>query len=182
MDIKKLEKLMAKENLNNTELFEFFKIQEKKQAVQLWEKNLSMLKFGWNDEIGYDSFELIYSNLEDFNKQPNVFYLEMMKISLFLRTFCDLSVDLISAFIRMIGVLEFGFISRKALDNMPEYVYFSNMFEEHKKESRNFLEFQKSMEVLDQLEKASAEINLDDVKAATDELSNLKEEFTKKNN
>jgi hypothetical protein len=105
-----------------------------------------------------------------------------MKISLFLRTFCDLSVDVISAFIRMIGVLEFGFISRKALDSMPEYVYFSNMFEEHKKESKDFLEFQRSMEVLDQLEKASGEINLDDVKAATDELSNLKEEFTKKNN
>jgi hypothetical protein len=46
MDIKKLEKLMAKENLNNGELFQFFKIQEKKEAVELWEKNLSMLKFG----------------------------------------------------------------------------------------------------------------------------------------
>jgi len=180
MNIKKLEKLLEKENLNNEELFQFFDVKDKKEAVELWKKNLNDLKFEWSDEMGYDSFELIYSKIEDLDKQANVFYLEMMKISLFLRTFCNYDVDLISAFIRMIGVLQFGFISRKVLDNLDEYVYFSHMFEEHKKETKNFLEFSRSMEVLDQLEAASKEIDLKDIQSAAEDLSKLKEVFIDK--
>jgi hypothetical protein len=35
MDIKKLEKLLEKENLENQELFNFFEVKDKKEAVEL---------------------------------------------------------------------------------------------------------------------------------------------------
>jgi hypothetical protein len=45
MDIKKLEKLLEKDNLEDQELFDLFKVKDKKEAVELWKKNLASIKF-----------------------------------------------------------------------------------------------------------------------------------------
>jgi hypothetical protein len=45
MDIKKLEKLLKKENLEDQELFDFFGVKDKKEAIELWKSNLDSLKF-----------------------------------------------------------------------------------------------------------------------------------------
>jgi hypothetical protein len=106
----------------------------------------------------------------------------MMTISLFLRTYCNYDVDIISAFIRMIGVLEFGFISGQILNKMPEYIYYRHMFDEHKKETKLLLELKRSMEVFESLEKASAEIDMSELEKSTKLLSELKNELVDKNN
>jgi hypothetical protein len=182
MDIKKLEELLDKKDLQTEELFDLFKVKNKKEAVELWKKNLSILKFEWNDELGYDSFSLLYEKIEDFQKNSNIFYLEMMTISLFLRTYCNYDVDIISGFIRMIGILEFCFSSGQILGDMPEYVYYRHMFDEHKKETKNLLEIQRSMEVFESLEKASAEIDMTELEKSTKILADLKKEIVDKNN
>lgn len=177
MDIKKLEKLLKKENLENQELFEFFKVKDKKEAVELWKKNLASVKFEWNDLLGYDSFALLYSEMEDFDKVPNVFYLEMMTVSLFLRTYCDYDVDVISAFIRMIGILEFGFTTNQILSEMPEYIYYREMFEKHRKETMKFIELQQSIQTLTGLEESTKEINMEEIVKAADKLKEIKTEI-----
>jgi hypothetical protein len=45
MDIKKLEALLKKEGLENQELFDFFQVEDKKEAAELWKKNLASIKF-----------------------------------------------------------------------------------------------------------------------------------------
>jgi hypothetical protein len=180
MDIKKLEKLLKKDDLDNQELFDLFELKNKKEAIELWKKNLASIKFEWNDELGYESFSLLYEQVEDFKRNSNIFYLEMMTISLFLRTYCNYDVDIISAFIRMIGVLEFGFISNQILKEMPEFVYYKEMFEAHKKETKQLLEIERSMEVFDSLEKASGEIDMSELKKSTELLSELKDELIDK--
>lgn len=177
MDIKKLEKLLKKENLEDQELFEFFKVKDKKEAVELWKKNLASIKFEWNDLLGYESFSLLYSKMQDFNETPNVFYLEMMTVSLFLRTYCDYDVDVISAFVRMIGILEFGFVTNKILDQMPEYVYYKQMFEKHRKETIKFIELQQSIETLSQLQDSTQDINMEELAQTAVKLRELKEEI-----
>jgi hypothetical protein len=180
MDIKELELLLKKQDLENQELFDLFEVKDKKEAVELWKKNLEHIKFEWNDQLGYDSFSLLYEKIEDFEKNSNIFYLEMMTISLFLRTYCNYDVDIISAFIRMIGILEFGFVSAQILNKMPEYVYYRHMFDEHKKETKQLLEIQRSMEVFDSLEKASGEIDMSELEKSTKLLSDLKNELVDK--
>jgi len=45
MDIKKLEELLKKDDLDNQELFDLFELKDKKEAVELWKKNLASIKF-----------------------------------------------------------------------------------------------------------------------------------------
>lgn len=80
----------------------------------------------------------------------------------------------------MIGVLEFGFISNQILKQMPEFIYYKEMFDAHKRETKELLEIERSMEVFNSLEKASGEIDMSELKKSTELLSKLKEELVDK--
>jgi len=127
--------------------------------------------------LGYESFSLLYSKIEDFSGAPNVFYIEMMSVSLFLRTYCNYDVDVISAFIRMIGVLEFGFVTNQILGQVPEYLYYKEMFEKHRKEIIKHIELQQSFETLSQLQESAGEVNMEELVKASAKLNELKQEL-----
>jgi hypothetical protein len=127
--------------------------------------------------LGYESFSLLYSKIDDFKGDPNVFYIEMMSVSLFLRTYCDYDIDLISAFIRMIGILEFGFITNQKLIKMPEYLYYKEMFEKHRNEIIKHIELQQSIETLSQLQSATEEVSMEEIVKAATKLDDLRQEI-----
>lgn len=173
MDLKKLNKLLE-ERAETQEILDLFKLKDSDEAAVLWGKNLEKLKFKWNDEIGYGSLELLYDKTTE--EDGNIFYQELMKESLFLRTFCDFDVNIITAFVRMIGVLRFVYITRTFLTKLPEYVFFLEMFNEYKQDLRFITEWKASTELLDQISKTS-EIDIEGIKEATDILAQLKEEM-----
>jgi len=173
MDFEKLAKLTEGE-VNKEELFNFFEIKDKKEAIKLWKQNLSYLKFEWNDTIGYQSLELLHE--KTWGEDSNIFYQELIKESLFLRTFCDYNTNLISAFINMIGVLEFIYITREYLKKMPEYVFFLEMFDEYKKDLRSLSEWKTSQKMLETMEEAS-NIDTTGIIEANEILSKLKGEL-----
>lgn len=173
MDARKLNKLLE-ERAETQEILDLFKLKDSDEAAVLWGKNLEKLKFKWNDEIGYGSLELLYDKTTE--EDGNIFYQELMKESLFLRTFCDFDVNIITAFVRMIGVLRFVYITRTFLNKLPEYVFFLEMFNEYKQDLRFITEWKASTELLDQISKSS-EIDIEGIKEATDILAQLKEEM-----
>ena len=176
MDLKKLNK-MLEDKVETEKILEFFKLKDADEAADLWQKNLEKVKFEWNDEIGYGSLQLLYDKTTE--EDGNIFYQELMKESLFLRTFCDYEVNLITAFVRMIGVLRFVYITRTFLSNMPEYVFFLEMFNEYKQDLRFITEWKASTELLDQISESS-NIDLEGIKEAVDILAQLKEEMLPK--
>lgn len=173
MDLKKLAKI-TEGNINKDELFNFFNLKGKQEAIELWKNNLLHLKFEWNDLIGYESLKLLHE--KTWGEDNNIFYQELIKESLFLRTFCDYNTDLISAFISMIGVLEFIYITRNFLKTMPEYVFFLEMFDEYKKDLRSLSEWKTSQKMLETMEEA-AKIDTTDIIKANEILSKLKGEI-----
>lgn len=173
MDLKKLNKLLE-ERAETQEILDLFKLKDSDEAAVLWGKNLEKLKFKWNDEIGYGSLELLYDKTTE--EDGNIFYQELMKESLFLRTFCDFDVNIITAFVRMIGVLRFVYITRTFLTKLPEYVFFLEMFNEYKQDLRFITEWKASTELLDQISESS-NIDIEGIKEATDILAQLKEEM-----
>lgn len=173
MDLKKLKKLLE-ERAETQEILDLFKLKDSDEAANLWGKNLERLKFQWNDEVGYGSLQLLYDKTTE--EDGNIFYQELMKESLFLRTFCDFDVNIITAFVRMIGVLRFVYITRTFLNKLPEYVFFLEMFNEYKQDLRFITEWKASTELLDQISKSS-EIDIQGIKEATDILAQLKEEM-----
>jgi hypothetical protein len=173
MDLKKLNKLLE-ERAETQEILDLFKLKDSDEAAVLWGKNLEKLKFKWNDEIGYGSLELLYDKTTE--EDGNTFYQELMKESLFLRTFCDFDVNIITAFVRMIGVLRFVYITRTFLTKLPEYVFFLEMFNEYKEDLRFITEWKASTELLDQISESS-NIDIEGIKEATNILAQLKEEM-----
>jgi hypothetical protein len=173
MDLKKLNKLLE-ERAETQEILDLFKLKDSDEAAVLWGKNLEKLKFKWNDEIGYGSLELLYDKTTE--EDGNTFYQELMKESLFLRTFCDFDVNIITAFVRMIGVLRFVYITRTFLTKLPEYVFFLEMFNEYKEDLRFITEWKASTELLDQISQSS-NIDIEGIKEATNILAQLKEEM-----
>lgn len=173
MDLKKLNKLLE-ERAETQEILDLFKLKDSDEAAILWGKNLEKLKFKWNDEIGYGSLELLYDKTTE--EDGNTFYQELMKESLFLRTFCDFDVNIITAFVRMIGVLRFVYITRTFLTKLPEYVFFLEMFNEYKEDLRFITEWKASTELLDQISQSS-NIDIEGIKEATNILAQLKEEM-----
>lgn len=173
MDARKLNKLLE-ERAETQEILDLFKLKDSDEAAVLWGKNLEKLKFKWNDEIGYGSLELLYDKTTE--EDGNIFYQELMKESLFLRTFCDFDVNIITAFVRMIGVLRFVYITRTFLTKLPEYVFFLEMFNEYKQDLRFITEWKASTELLDQISESS-NIDIEGIKEATDILAQLKEEM-----
>lgn len=176
MDLKKLEELLEDKS-EIKDLFEFFNVKDAEDAAILWQKNLEMAKFKWNDEVGYGSLELLYEKTT--KEDNNTFYQELIKETLFLRTFCDYNVDIITAFVNMIGVLHFIFITRTFLKKMPEYEFFLEMYNEYKQDLRFISEWRASTDLLDQISKSS-EIDIEQVKEATDILAQLKDEMLTK--
>lgn len=173
MDARKLNKLLE-ERAETQEILDLFKLKDSDEAAVLWGKNLEKLKFKWNDEIGYGSLELLYDKTTE--EDGNIFYQELMKESLFLRTFCDFDVNIITAFVRMIGVLRFVYITRTFLTKLPEYVFFLEMFNEYKQDLRFITEWKASTELLDQISESS-NIDIEGIKEATNILAQLKEEM-----
>ena len=173
MDARKLNKLLE-ERAETQEILDLFKLKDSDEAAVLWGKNLEKLKFKWNDEIGYGSLELLYDKTTE--EDGNIFYQELMKESLFLRTFCDFDVNIITAFVRMIGVLRFVYITRTFLTKLPEYVFFLEMFNEYKEDLRFITEWKASTELLDQISESS-NIDIEGIKEATNILAELKEEM-----
>lgn len=173
MDARKLNKLLES-RAETQEILDLFKLKDSDEAAVLWGKNLEKLKFKWNDEIGYGSLELLYDKTTE--EDGNIFYQELMKESLFLRTFCDFDVNIITAFVRMIGVLRFVYITRTFLTKLPEYVFFLEMFNEYKQDLRFITEWKASTELLDQISESS-NIDIEGIKEATDILAQLKEEM-----
>lgn len=176
MDLEKLAN-MIKEAVEVKDLMDFFDIKNEEEAASLWSKNLDILNFKWNDEIGYASLELLYDKTT--MNENNTFYQELMKESLFLITFCDYDTDVITAFARMMGVLHFIYITRTYLKKMPEYQFYLEMFNEYKQDLRFISEWTGSKNLLDQISKAS-EIDISEIKLATDILGQLKKELIPK--
>jgi hypothetical protein len=104
----------------------------------------------------------------------------MMTISLFLRTYCNYDVDVISGFIRMIGILEFGFVTNQALSKKPEYLYYKEMFDKHRTEIIKHIELQQSFETLSQLQESTENINMEELAGAAAKLRELKEDIIDK--
>lgn len=173
MDLEKLAKIIEGD-INKDELFDFFNLKEKEEAIELWKNNLLYLKFEWNDLIGYESLKLLHE--KTWGEDNNIFYQELIKESLFLRTFCNYNTNLISAFINMIGVLEFIYITREHLKTMPQYVFFLEMFDEYKKDLRSLSEWKTSQKMLETMEQAS-NIDTTGIIEANEILSKLKDEL-----
>lgn len=176
MNLKKLEK-MIDSRVEVEELFEFFNVKNKEEVIELWKNNLNVLRFVWNDGIGYESLKLLYEKTTE--EDGNTFYQELMKESLFLRTFCNYNIDVITAFVRMIGILQFIYITRTFLKKSEEYQFFIEMYDEYKKDLRFITEWKASSDLLKQISESS-EIDIEQIKEATDILGQLREEVLPK--
>jgi len=116
------------EAVDTQKVFEAFGVENKEMFKAVVRENLEYAKPEFNDLYGFESLENVF---EQSMIRPNTFFEELMKISVFLISFCGYDNTFIKASVEIIGMVEFVYLA-EVLKKNSRYQFFAKAYEGYK--------------------------------------------------